>query len=65
MKNVKAKPYVSHNALDDARKCLGKGKYNTRGNYLVGDGYFAMDCEKRHGKEVWDEACKIVEREAN
>lgn len=53
----------SHACLEAARKLLGKGEYNTPGNYLVGDGYFGNDCRKKFGEENFARACDIVRDE--
>lgn len=43
---------------DDVAKFLGLPPHNTPTNICLGDGYFAKDCERRHGKEKWRAAVK-------
>lgn len=47
---------IPYGAIADAKKL----KQAKPGNILFGDSYFAMDCEKRWGKEVFKKACKQV-----
>ena len=48
---------VPYGAIADAKKL----KQWRTGNVCFGDSYFAMDCRKRWGDEIFNEACKQVE----
>ncbi|UOK16650.1 hypothetical protein HBKIJOIA_00049 [Salmonella phage S1] len=53
----------SHSCMQAARKLMGVGEFNTPGNYLVGDGYFANDCRKKFGEKNFARACELVRDE--
>ena len=59
----KPKYKPSARAKSDARMLLGKGVYNTPGNYLFGDGYFAKSCLDKYGEKDWNAACEAVRLE--
>lgn len=59
-----AKPKTTPNidmkkAADDIAKFDGLPPYNTPGNFVYADGYFAQEVEKRHGMSI-AELRKIV-----
>lgn len=53
---------VPEDAMRDSRILLGVKPFDGPTNYCYGDGYFAMACERKYGKDVFDEALRREKR---
>lgn len=62
-KPEKPKRLPSNSCMRDAKKALGLPPYDQPGNYLVGDGYFSLDCRRKYGDRMWDYACELLRKE--
>ena len=42
---------------------LGKPPHDKPSNICRGDGYFALDCEKRFGEKIWNDAVEKAKKQ--